>query len=284
LVSLLNPTATVKTGYGYAPFGNTFQTNTNSNNNLTFAGRENEPGGMYFRARYYNPDFGRFISEDPIGFQGGDTNLYRYVSNNPHLSNDPTGLEGGDGFSGFVEGVVRFVISFLGGLFGLISSGSMNPAQPPMSTAFTPGVPLNIVNDNYGITISERCSQGGTTFISDAKCQTFYRIEEGGVDLYRAVGEREFKDVITTKIFRQAPNGASLEVKQFGLDFNETLKLADFLRNTVAIIRVRIPRSIFNTLDKTPVDPSILKSGSVTVQPNKLDVFNRSIIEIEQAF
>jgi RHS repeat-associated protein len=279
-----SPTATVKTGYGYAPFGNTFQTNTNSNNNLTFAGRENEPGGMYFRARYYNPDFGRFISEDPIGFQGGDTNLYRYVSNNPHLSNDPTGLEGGDGFSGFVEGVVRFVISFLGGLFGLISSGSMNPAQPPMSTAFTPGVPLNIVNDNYGITISERCSQGGTTFISDAKCQTFYRIEEGGVDLYRAVGEREFKDVITTKIFRQAPNGASLEVKQFGLDFNETLKLADFLRNTVAIIRVRIPRSIFNTLDKTPVDPSILKSGSVTVQPNKLDVFNRSIIEIEQAF
>ncbi|MDQ7837777.1 MAG: RHS repeat-associated core domain-containing protein [Thermodesulfobacteriota bacterium] len=52
-----------------------------------------EPNGFYYmRARYYDPNVGRFISEDPIGFEGGDVNLYAYVGNNPIMSNDPLGL------------------------------------------------------------------------------------------------------------------------------------------------------------------------------------------------
>jgi RHS repeat-associated protein len=47
--------------------------------------------GRYYRARYYHPGLQRFISEDPIGFGGGDFNLYAYVFNDPILSNDPTG-------------------------------------------------------------------------------------------------------------------------------------------------------------------------------------------------
>ena len=39
---------------------------------------------------HYNPQMGRFLSEDPIGFDSGDYNLYRYVSNNPHKYTDPT--------------------------------------------------------------------------------------------------------------------------------------------------------------------------------------------------
>lgn len=35
---------------------------------------------------------GRFISKDPIGFRGGDTNLYAYVKNNPINYKDPFGL------------------------------------------------------------------------------------------------------------------------------------------------------------------------------------------------
>jgi len=48
-------------------------------------------GGAYRCARYYDPQIGRFISQDPIGYQGG-MNVYRYVRNNPLLLLDPSGL------------------------------------------------------------------------------------------------------------------------------------------------------------------------------------------------
>jgi hypothetical protein len=40
----------------------------------------------------YDPTIGRFISEDPIAFEGGDANLYRYTGNSPTNATDPTGL------------------------------------------------------------------------------------------------------------------------------------------------------------------------------------------------
>ena len=43
------------------------------------------------RTRHYNPQTGRFLSADPIGFDGGDANLYRYVENNPINFSDPSG-------------------------------------------------------------------------------------------------------------------------------------------------------------------------------------------------
>jgi len=46
----------------------------------------------YYRARYYDPKVGRFVSEDPIGFLGGDVNLYAYVRNRPSGWVDPSGL------------------------------------------------------------------------------------------------------------------------------------------------------------------------------------------------
>ncbi len=56
-----------------------------------FTGRELDPetGLVYYRARYYDGE--RFISEDPIGFGGGDGNLYRYVFNSPTNFTDPSG-------------------------------------------------------------------------------------------------------------------------------------------------------------------------------------------------
>lgn len=59
-----------------------------------FTGREWDPetGLYYYRARYYDAKVGRFISEDPIGFDGG-VNLYAYVYDNPVIFTDPTGLD-----------------------------------------------------------------------------------------------------------------------------------------------------------------------------------------------
>jgi RHS repeat-associated protein len=60
-----------------------------------YTGRERDDftGLMYYRARMYDPQLGRFISEDPIGFEGGDVNLYGYVRNGPLAFRDPTGLQ-----------------------------------------------------------------------------------------------------------------------------------------------------------------------------------------------
>jgi RHS repeat-associated protein len=60
-----------------------------------YTGREWDPetGLYYYRARYYDPRLGRFISEDPIGFEGGD-NFFAYVDNNPVNITDPLGEAG----------------------------------------------------------------------------------------------------------------------------------------------------------------------------------------------
>ncbi len=44
------------------------------------------------RARWYNASTGRFISSDPIGFESGDYNNYRYTGNNATTTSDPSGL------------------------------------------------------------------------------------------------------------------------------------------------------------------------------------------------
>jgi RHS repeat-associated protein len=41
--------------------------------------------------RWYDASVGRWISEDPIGFAAGDSNVYRYVGNRPVNSRDANG-------------------------------------------------------------------------------------------------------------------------------------------------------------------------------------------------
>ena len=78
----------------YDSFGQvTNQSNPTAYFRFGYTGREldQESGQYFYRARYYDPSVGRFISEDPIGFDAGDTNLYRYVSNSSPNYVDPTG-------------------------------------------------------------------------------------------------------------------------------------------------------------------------------------------------
>jgi len=90
-MGLTDSTGAFQTTYTYEPFGNTTIAGTASNP-YQYTGRENDGTGLYFyRARYYNPQFPRFISEDPIEFNGGDTNLYAYVGDSPTNFTDPTG-------------------------------------------------------------------------------------------------------------------------------------------------------------------------------------------------
>ena len=90
-VTLTNSAGAISTSYSYEPYGNTTATGTTSSNALQYTGRENDGDGLYYyRARYYSPTYGRFISEDPIRLLGG-TNLYGYADGNPIDYYDPTG-------------------------------------------------------------------------------------------------------------------------------------------------------------------------------------------------
>ncbi|MFZ4404211.1 MAG: RHS repeat-associated core domain-containing protein, partial [Pseudobdellovibrionaceae bacterium] len=91
-------------------------------------------GGLYdpdtkmvkFGARTYDPSVGRWISKDPILFDGGDANLYGYVGNDPVNFIDPSGLKLSDvNFNNVVGGVVTLGsgITLIAGSAGLGFTG-----------------------------------------------------------------------------------------------------------------------------------------------------------------
>jgi RHS repeat-associated protein len=91
-VALTNSSGAITESESYDSFGN--RTNTTFSNRYQFTGREYDAttGLQYSRARWYDPQLGRFISEDPIGFAGGEVNSYVYAINDPQDLTDPSGL------------------------------------------------------------------------------------------------------------------------------------------------------------------------------------------------
>ncbi|MFA0924947.1 RHS repeat domain-containing protein, partial [Xanthomonas fragariae] len=89
---LTNAAGGVVQRYEYDPYGTTTQSSTAYTNPYQYTGREKDSSGLYYyRARYYRPQWGRFISEDPIGLAAG-LNSYAYVEGNPLAFTDPLGL------------------------------------------------------------------------------------------------------------------------------------------------------------------------------------------------
>ncbi|MGQ7249269.1 RHS repeat-associated core domain-containing protein [Halomonas sp. V046] len=87
-------------------------TDGNGNPNTTdnpfrFQGQyhDEETGLHYNRFRYYDPEIGRFTTQDPIGLAGG-TNLYQYAPN-PTGWVDPLGLSGCENKCGPTVGDLR---------------------------------------------------------------------------------------------------------------------------------------------------------------------------------
>jgi RHS repeat-associated protein len=75
----------------YEPFGATMSQGVSSTYSQ-FTARDNDETSLYYyRARYYSPELQRFISEDPIRFNGG-VNFFSYVNNDPVNYTDPKGL------------------------------------------------------------------------------------------------------------------------------------------------------------------------------------------------
>jgi len=85
IVNLTDSNGLIANSYLYDAYGRTLTLSETILQPFTYTGREfdAESGLYYYRARNYDPQIGRFLSEDPIGFNTGEFNLYRYTSNNP---------------------------------------------------------------------------------------------------------------------------------------------------------------------------------------------------------
>ncbi len=107
IIALTDSSGTVVETYEYDAYGNTkvFDTSgtelttSSFGNRYAFQGREIdwETGLYYFRARWYDPEIGRWLSKDPIGIRGG-LNLYVAFGNNPVNFVDHFGLDEDSGW------------------------------------------------------------------------------------------------------------------------------------------------------------------------------------------
>jgi RHS repeat-associated protein len=102
ITSISDDTGTVVERYAYDPYGAVTYLDANWGALGTSAygwvylhqgGRYDSTGGLYhFRNRELSPTLGRWMQNDPLRHDGGDTNLYRYVGNNAIARLDVAGL------------------------------------------------------------------------------------------------------------------------------------------------------------------------------------------------
>jgi RHS repeat-associated protein len=92
-------TGGIDAAVAYDAFGTVVNNTGPANPQVAWVGRRGyqyEPalgpaGLQYVRQRWYDPATRQFISPDPLGFAGGDYNLFRYAGNKPVSHNDPSG-------------------------------------------------------------------------------------------------------------------------------------------------------------------------------------------------
>lgn len=125
--------------YRYDSFGNSIGGVSAGADELRagFTGRELDGSSLYyFRSRYYDPQLGQFISEDPLGMRQGEWNLRAYARSNPLFYIDPTGQTAfvqyiGISTSGGQEAIAAFIGFFHGfGAANLIFVGEVLGLTP----------------------------------------------------------------------------------------------------------------------------------------------------------
>jgi len=96
VTSLSNATGSLAQTYTFDSFGKQTASGGSLTNPFQYTAREFDPETSlyYYRARYYDPNVGRFLSEDPLQFVAG-INFYPYALNAPVNLRDPSGKNAG---------------------------------------------------------------------------------------------------------------------------------------------------------------------------------------------
>jgi RHS repeat-associated protein len=92
VTSLSSAAGSIANSYTYDSFGKLTASSGSLTNPFQYTGREfdAETGLYFYRTRYLDTSTGRFLTEDPLMFDGG-SNFYDYVANNPIEFVDPSG-------------------------------------------------------------------------------------------------------------------------------------------------------------------------------------------------
>lgn len=159
IVALLDVNGNVVTTYRYDAWGNhtVIGSNTSLGNANPFRYRgyyyDTETKLYYLQTRYYDPEVGRFISQDSVEYADPKTinglNLYAYCGNNPVMNVDPTGNAWWHWLLGIVIVVASVALSVVtagvaapisaalgGGMFGSIAGGAVAGAIGGAITGF----------------------------------------------------------------------------------------------------------------------------------------------------
>lgn len=131
-----------------------------------YTGRERDglTGLYHYRARWYDPDQGRFISQDPIGFAGG-FNFYAYTNNDPISFADPSGLSFDDFLAGLaVGGASGFLLGLaVGALFAALEAATAGTATaaivPILTMLMGAAAAIAIANEILSLILDDMCPQ-----------------------------------------------------------------------------------------------------------------------------
>ena len=166
--------------YSYLPFGENLTTTETVANSFEYVGQwgvmDAGNGLDFMRARYYSCADGRFILTDPLGVNGGNTNLYVYSFNNPNSFIDPSGnlsimavlqtaitardgaytsINSGAGIGGTIGGAAGAVTGTavggaVGGAVGRVAGATIGGAIGGPIGAYVGGLVGGLVGGNIG--------------------------------------------------------------------------------------------------------------------------------------
>jgi RHS repeat-associated protein len=203
---------------GYAAFGAaTIDPLSTVENNLRFPGQyfDAETSLHYNWNRTYDPGTGRYTQVDPIGFAGGDLNVYRYVENGPLSFIDPLGLEG-EGSGGFRPDLIYKE-----------KPTRVEALRATLKKLFVKGVKL----------LGEKRSSGGASDISD----TAFKGAKRGYEGIHHIARRDYMNYMQSGIHLHNFN---VEWEKYGDTFEEAFR--NYWDETMSGEKYKTDESSFN--------------------------------------